>query len=96
MAIQNQHETLTVLADEKRNRWHHRALTMILKLSKAKKQTITPLLQQTRCSRISSTMLENPLNGAVGSRNPPRPQPTFPPHVRGGAFIILIGVWGGA
>ena len=27
-------------------------------------------------------MLENPLNGAVGSRNPPRPQPTFPPTPR--------------
>ena len=43
----------------------------------------------TRCSRISSTMLENPLNGAVGSRNPPRPQPTFPPPTSGGEHSLI-------
>ena len=78
--MQNQHETLTVLADEKRNRWHHRALTMILKLSKARKQTMTPLLRQPgavayhqQCWRILSTALSVPVTRQDRSQlSPPR------------------------
>ena len=70
---------------------------MISKLSKETDDDT--VAAATTCSGIASTVLENPLDGAVGSRNPLRPQPTLGEsnrvlaamrrHIPEGQYIIV-------